>query len=425
MCAGGYGVPVSSDRGLELESARARVRLALDPGLSGDLVRDVERGVVGLFVILRVSNLVTIALGTPTAVGTARDLTVFVVVTAIVVAFIVAECVALWRSGRFAARPWGWGDFVLALAGLALVSPLFAPHEQTGTWAVWAPGFAVGAAAGVGIWARGARRVLVLSSVLGSAYFATMLAWSDQSVWTIAANVATYPAFGLIACWAASYLRLLAGEAVKAREAAITATARLELERYRLLVHDATGILRLLGDEETPEVMHRALRSQALAESTRLRAYLSDGAGGLPGTPTDESGWTLGRTVADAARGFEDLPIDLVADLGAHAVLGEASSLVLQRAVVTVLHNVRRHAHANRVVVHADAHEGSWELSVRDDGVGFSPDDHPAGFGLSTQVEAEVTRRGMAVAVHSVPGEGTSVTFTGRALDMTTPRERG
>lgn len=402
-------------------AAARRLARALRLTSSGDLSRDLERAIAGMFVITRASNIVTIAFGIPPALAAARFLPVHLTLTVAALAFLLAECVALWRSGRFTARPWGWVDFGVAIGALLVNSALLPASAQMGTWSVWAPGFAVASASGVGIWARTRRGAIGLSSVLGAVYLVVMLVWSDKSVWTIAANVATYPAFGLLVHWSTWHLRRLMREATAAREAAVAATARVELERYRLLVHDATGVLRLLGDEDTPEIMRRALRGQALAESARLRAYLSDGVPGAPGTAQEESAWTLGRAVAGAVQGFDDLPLELAVDLAADTVLGEIDALVLQRALVTVLHNVRRHAHATHVVVHADRRGQAWELSVRDDGVGFDPSDRPPGFGLATQVGAEVLRRGMSATVESAPGEGTAVTFVGAQ----TPRERG
>jgi len=54
----------------------------------------------------------------------------------------------------------------------------------------------------------------------------------------------------------------------------------------------------------------------------------------------------------------------------------------LVEALATLLHNVRRYALAQEVVVHVERDEVSWELVVRDDGVGFDPAQTSLGYGL-------------------------------------------
>jgi len=68
---------------------------------------------------------------------------------------------------------------------------------------------------------------------------------------------------------------------------------------------------------------------------------------------------------------------------------------------------------ASEVVVHADRHGDTWEVSVCDDGVGFEPEATPFGFGLSSQVTESARRHGMSVEVVSRPGEGTCVFIRG------------
>ena len=87
------------------------------------------------------------------------------------------------------------------------------------------------------------------------------------------------------------------------------------------------------------------------------------------------------------------------------------------------------HAAASQVVVHAEGTaDGGWEVSVRDDGRGFSPPD-PAEGGLGwgqlrLSVVDPLARRGIVVRVQSEPGEGTAVILrtTGSSwVDRDTP----
>src|SRR5690606_39069358 len=149
------------------------------------------------------------------------------------------------------------------------------------------------------------------------------------------------------------------------------------LERYQLTVHDASSILRLLSDEDTPAEVLPGLRRQADREAQRLRNYL-----GADSHPVDSSVRTVGAMLAVALEGFEDLPLEPAVALGAHVELDEAVWSAVGRAVTTVLHNVRIHAQAHQVVVHADTDGSTWEVVVSDDGIGFDQENQPLGFGL-------------------------------------------
>lgn len=96
-------------------------------------------------------------------------------------------------------------------------------------------------------------------------------------------------------------------------------------------------------------------------------------------------------------------------------VLAPRVALGVGRALTTVLHNARRHAEAKTVFVHADCLDGRWELSVRDDGIGFDPSTASFGFGLGTQVIEALQRLEIDVTIDSAPGEGTAVVMVGSA----------
>lgn len=83
--------------------------------------------------------------------------------------------------------------------------------------------------------------------------------------------------------------------------------------------------------------------------------------------------------------------------------------------MATLLHNVRLHADASSVVLHADINQGGseWELTVRDDGCGFDPAAVRTGYGLRVQVTQTLTRHRIRVDVDSFPGDGTTITLHG------------
>ncbi|GAA4204264.1 sensor histidine kinase [Actinocatenispora rupis] len=87
--------------------------------------------------------------------------------------------------------------------------------------------------------------------------------------------------------------------------------------------------------------------------------------------------------------------------------------VTLLRACQESLANVARHARAGRVGVTLSYMEDVITLDVRDDGVGFDPDDRPeagadGGFGL-TGMRQRVTRLGGSLSVESEPGAGTAI----------------
>jgi len=89
----------------------------------------------------------------------------------------------------------------------------------------------------------------------------------------------------------------------------------------------------------------------------------------------------------------------------------------LVEALATLLHNVRRYALAQEVVVHVERDEVSWELVVRDDGVGFDPAQTSLGYGLRRQVlaVAVVGEVGGQVSISSEVGVCTAVRLWGPA----------
>ena len=110
---------------------------------------------------------------------------------------------------------------------------------------------------------------------------------------------------------------------------------------------------------------------------------------------------------------FADLNVDALLDLGADLKLPTAQAEALERALESLLLNVRVHARADAVVVHLDqGPDGSWTLTVRDDGVGFDPASVATGVGLREVVVGELRLRGLDVEIESAVDEGTTVTIS-------------
>ncbi len=316
------------------------------------------------------------------------------------------------RSIPGAARPWRWLDLGLGVVMMPLLALAVPPEQIVGTWQNWAPGYAVNTVTLASAWLS-ARASVGYSAVVSVAYVVT--AQNDPTAaWpTELGNTLTYPAFAVAIAGFIHYLRGLADSADEARAEAVRATRELELERYRLTVHDAAGILRQLGDPRTPDEVVPALQRQAQVEARRLRSFvLRD-----PIEPADGHPRTLGAVLSAALYGFGDLPLEVAIDLGAEFPLEPPTSLAVERAVTTILHNVRRHADADTVFVHADAIDDGWEVVIRDDGTGFDPE-ADLGFGLEVQVFDALARHRIAVTIDTAPGEGTAVTLTSCAEEV-------
>ena len=316
----------------------------------------------------------------------------------------------VWDAPPRWIRPAVVVDSMVSLAALVMIPLSLNPDLVVGTWENWAPAFAVNA--GMAAWVLLPRASgLGISLLMALTYLVVAFGQaSDHTNGSIILNAVTYPGFALAGIWFTTRLRTIGDEADTARAQAIEATRALERERYRLSVHDATTILRLLGDPDTPDPVVESLRHQALGESHRLRLIVDEAGARL--RQGDAPANTLGSVLDHALEGFEDLPLVRNTDLGDAAVLPDELVEPLTLAVRTLLHNVRRHAHASQVHVHADAHQGQWQVEVRDNGVGFDAA-RPLGFGLRRQVIGELEERSVDVELQTTPGDGTVVTMTG------------
>ncbi len=76
-----------------------------------------------------------------------------------------------------------------------------------------------------------------------------------------------------------------------------------------------------------------------------------------------------------------------------------------------ILHNVQRHAHAERVSIEINEMQGVFQLSVRDSGIGFVPDNANCVYGLRN-LHFRAKELGGTLTITSVPGKGTTVQFS-------------
>lgn len=378
----------------------------------------VETCALAVFLGIRVIVLVQLALSLPTALRDTTSSGLFIAVLAGYVAESVALGIVLVWAGEYRDRRLGWVDTATAVLVLLAQPSYIAPRDITGNWTAWGFACTLGTAVGAGIVFTRRRDTALAVVALGGSYLAASLPLAAPGPMrtTVIANVFSYAGFAVLPRLLVGYLRRLGADVERARQAAAEAAAEAarltEVDRQRTLLHDNISILRLLARTDLSPELGEPLRGQAVALANKVRAFLDEAsdAGRNPGSGRDGAGAIGDRLLTDvvysAAAGFTDLPLDFNLDLAADVSLdGEA----------TLLYNVRLHAHASDIVIHADADPvaGTWEITVRDNGCGFDLATAHDGFGLRVQVAQGLVAHGIRAEVRSSPGDGTAVILEG------------
>jgi signal transduction histidine kinase len=306
-----------------------------------------------------------------------------------------------YRDGRLAIL-----DLTVVTAILLLQRHFTSAHDITSWKGGWPFPVAMAAVSSAGIALH--RQMSVAVSVVGIAaiYLTTTLPAAPDSGQrlTVVVNSLAFVAFGTLSMIASRFLRRLGADSDAARAAAADAGRAAELDRHRLLLHDQETVLRLLSEPELDPSLAALLQKQAAHGASQIRSFMS-------GASSSQAGdGTLAASVDLAAAQFADLPMTVSTHLATDVVLEPEVAAPLGQAIVTLLHNVRVHAKATSVVVHAagDDHEG-WEVSVHDNGRGFDPGTTCNGFGLDKQVQGALAPHNIATHINATEGEGTLV----------------
>ena len=195
----------------------------------------------------------------------------------------------------------------------------------------------------------------------------------------------------------------------------LAARAAVANERatQRVFLHDTAGLLAMITNTTDPE-LEAVLRDRARATSKELRAYVYEERQNEAG-PSRSLHEVLERVGAE----FRDLPIEQNTLLAKNVFLTGDAIQAVESALRTLLDNISVHAHARSVIIHGrSSGGGGWEVTVRDDGVGFDATRTKKGFGLRDQVESQCALAGIAVRINSKPGDGTEVRLRGTALPL-------
>jgi signal transduction histidine kinase len=191
---------------------------------------------------------------------------------------------------------------------------------------------------------------------------------------------------------------------VKLREAERRISMAQAREEVARTLHD--GVLQTLA-----LVQRRAvdpdLTRLAQEQERELREFLF----GLPTTVS--GGGEVGSRLRAAAARYEDhfggkARVVLASDL---PVLSPPVADALVGAVSEALTNAGKHGAAQTVTVFAEPSAGEDTLfcSVKDDGVGFDPDEEPEGVGLSRSIRGRISEAGGRVEVDARPTRGVEV----------------
>ncbi|MBB5873679.1 signal transduction histidine kinase [Allocatelliglobosispora scoriae] len=305
-------------------------------------------------------------------------------------------------------------DFALASALLALGPLVLASGERFGTWMAYQPGYALSiiiTASGIRsltLWAGGLLGIIAgyLVYIHGEV--------GENMTSTAVGNIMTYIVYALVGRMFFGYTRRIAHDADISRARVAELARREEERRAQVMMHNGVAVMRLLTEPGT-EVSRSRLIGQAEVELQRMRSYLRGrtlaGDGTLVGGATGaEPPAELAVMIQRVCDRFADLNIDALLDLGTGLSIPAEQAEALERALESLLLNVRVHARASGVVVHLDGGDG-WTLTVRDDGVGFDPATMTAGVGLREVVIGELRMSGLDIEIESAVGEGTTVTI--------------
>ncbi len=217
----------------------------------------------------------------------------------------------------------------------------------------------------------------------------------------------------------------MAVENARLYEQAEAAAATAERNRLARELHDAVSqtlfsasmiadVLPRLWEKHPEEAERRLADLQrltrgAMAEMRTLLWELRPAA--FLEADLDELLGQLSRAIAGRAQ------LEVILDVEPRMEVPPEAKEALYRIAQEALNNVVRHAQADEVMLSLRRRGGGIELSVRDDGQGFSRRDIPAGhLGLSTMRE-RAKGIGAAFRVESEPGKGTAMTVFWRGGD--------
>ncbi len=190
---------------------------------------------------------------------------------------------------------------------------------------------------------------------------------------------------------------------------------RIERNIHDGVQQDLVALIGLAGQIRAVGVLHQAAHEQYLellaTGLNRVLDDLRDLARGIHPSLLSDRG-LLAAVEALAAR--HPVPVDLSADPSLRTTrFAQEVEAAGYFTVAEALANSLKHARATHVQVELARRLDRLEITVTDDGIGFTCDDpwRPVGHGLTGMQDRVAALRG-TVGVHSLPGRGTTVSAT-------------
>lgn len=379
----------------------------------GENTRSDVEGALGLLGAgLRIGLVLQMLPSLTTGVDASDAPRLYLVVWLVTAGFSTAVAGACLVGRRIPSGPGLALDLVVTVVVTLLGFVVVPVDDRIGTWSGFHGGLAMAvllttcAATRTWAWVLGVVVVIVANVAL----MAPLL--DGPRAESVLSTLVTWIAVSAVARGAVLALRRVAQDADSARARAAELARADELRRARTAFHNGVALMRQLtdGPDEVDDAWRDELRWRARAEARRMRSYLRSGGDGRADAPSGTR--SLATVLRGAARSFDDLAPELVVDLARDVQVGPEDAEALEAAVVSVLLNVRQHADAERVVVHADAVDDEWTVTVHDDGRGFDVETVPFGVGLDALVVGALNERGVRAVVESDVGLGTIVTMT-------------
>ncbi|HEV2373978.1 MAG TPA: PspC domain-containing protein [Streptosporangiaceae bacterium] len=208
---------------------------------------------------------------------------------------------------------------------------------------------------------------------------------------------------GIVLVFGPWWLRILRDLGVE-RQARARAEERADMAAR---VHDS--VLQTLAMIQRRADDPQRVIQLARAQERELRSWLFDGR--APGSVDDGETFAAGiRAIQQEVEAQYGIAVEAVT-VGDCEVDDDLAALLAAAREATV--NAGKWSGAQVVSVFAEVEAAAVSVFVRDRGKGFDPADVPRDRkGLAESVHARMTRRGGAVTVHSVQGEGTEVSLT-------------
>lgn len=391
-----------------------------------------DRAFALLIVGIRLGTVVQMAPSLPQGMSMSSSASGYLVVWLLAAVTATAVSVIVWRTGRTLSPRAYLLDAAICCTVLLLGLLVVPESTRLGTWIGYQPGYAVSVLCSPAALRSNRAWLLGLVAIVASFLAFSLPALTAQTAAAIGSNTLTFLVLAGVGRWVALFIRRIAEDGDVARAQALELGRREEEHRAQLAIHNGAAVIRMLGDPGLDDASRALLQKEAQREAHRMRSYLQGrstrlGAttSGMPSGPV-----TLPVAVAGVCERFTDLPIHATLDLAESVVLEGTVAEALDHALASVLLNIRDHARADTVVIHADG-EGDgeglawragepapgpelWVLTVHDNGVGFSAEPREFGVGLREVVVGQLAVHGIHVDVSSTPGLGTTITITGR-----------